>query len=114
MKYSEKLANSIREALVDVPNVEEKPMFGGLCFMVDDKMCICCTRGTEIMCRIGPDEFDKAVEKPGTRPMVHGGRSMKGYIYVDEAALIKKAEFDYWINTSLAYNKIAKSSKKIK
>jgi TfoX/Sxy family transcriptional regulator of competence genes len=112
MKYSEKLANRIREALVDIPNVEEKPMFGGLCFMVDDKMCICCTRGTEIMCRIGPDEFDKAVERPGTRPMVHGGRSMKGYVYVDEAALVKKSEFDYWVNTSLTYNKIAKSSKK--
>jgi TfoX/Sxy family transcriptional regulator of competence genes len=111
MKYSEKLANRIREALVEVPNVEEKRMFGGLCFMVDDKMCIC-IRETEIMCRIGPDEFDKAVEKPGTRPMVHGGRFMKGYVYVDETALTKKSEFDYWVNTSLTYNKIAKSSKK--
>jgi hypothetical protein len=92
----------------------KNPCLAAYVLMVDDKMCICCTRGTEIMCRIGPEEFDKAVEKTGTRPMVHGGRSMKGYVYVDEAALIKKAEFDYWINTSLAYNKIAKSSKKIK
>ena len=40
MAYNEKLANSIREALENLPLVEEKEMMGGLTFMVNDKMCV--------------------------------------------------------------------------
>lgn len=40
MAYDEKLANRIRGALSHLPAVEEKKMFGGLAFMVDNKMCI--------------------------------------------------------------------------
>jgi hypothetical protein len=46
MGYDEKQANRIREALIDAVNVTEKPMFGGLCFMVDDKLCICIRKPT--------------------------------------------------------------------
>jgi hypothetical protein len=38
MAYSENLVNGIREALADISNVEEKTMFQGLCFTVNDKM----------------------------------------------------------------------------
>ena len=51
MPYSESLANRVREALMDLPNVYEKKMFGGLTFMVNDKMCIG-IRNEEIKCRI--------------------------------------------------------------
>jgi hypothetical protein len=37
MAYNEQLSNRIREALENVPGVEEKHMFGGVCYMVDDK-----------------------------------------------------------------------------
>ena len=40
MAYNEKLADRIREALVDTPKTLEKQMFGGVCFMVDNKMCV--------------------------------------------------------------------------
>ena len=40
MAYSEKMAARIREALAGQKNIEEKKMFGGLCFMVNNKMCI--------------------------------------------------------------------------
>jgi hypothetical protein len=40
MPYNEKLANRVREALLNVPKVEEKFMFGGVCFMVNGKMCM--------------------------------------------------------------------------
>lgn len=110
MAYNEALLNRIREALVDVANVYEKSMFGGVCFMVDDKMCIC-VRQDEIMCRVGPDEYETALEKNGARPMIHGGKTMKGYVYAEAIALKNQKDFDYWIDRSLEYNKIAKSSK---
>lgn len=40
MAFNEKIADRIREALVDQENVIEKHMFGGVCFMVNDKMCV--------------------------------------------------------------------------
>lgn len=113
MAYNEVLLNRIREALVDVTNIDEKLMFGGICFMVDDKMCIC-VKQDEIMCRVGPDEYETALEKTGAHPMIHGGKTMNGYVFVDADAITNRKDFDYWIDRSLEYNKTAKSSKKKK
>lgn len=111
MAYNEALLNKVREALMDLPGVEEKAMFGGVCFMVDDKMCIC-VKDTHMMCRVGIDEAENAVEQNGVSEMNHGGRIMKGYIYVEEPAWQRQADFDHWIDVSLAFNKVAKASKK--
>ena len=35
MAFDEKLVDRIRESLVDIKKVEEKNMFGGVCFMVN-------------------------------------------------------------------------------
>lgn len=111
MAYSEKMADRIREALVGQKNIEEKKMFGGLCFMVNDKMCIGVNQD-EIMCRIDPDVYDEAVERNGARPMDFTGRPMKGYVFVSENGIKKKSDFDYWIQLCLDFNKKAKASKK--
>jgi len=110
MAYNENLADRVREALADLPQVEEKKMFRGVCFMVDGKMCICIS-GDELMCRVGPDLHEEALEKNGTRAMVMRGKVLKDYIYVDEDAIRSKSEFDYWVNHCLAFNKFAKASK---
>lgn len=62
MSYNEKLADRIRVRLAEVPKVEEKFMFGGVCFMVKGKMCIGIVKD-EMMCRIGPDAYETALEK---------------------------------------------------
>jgi TfoX/Sxy family transcriptional regulator of competence genes len=73
MAYNEKLSDRIREALIDVPLIEEKRMFGGACYMVDGKMCIGVVKN-EIMCRIGPDIYQEALEKRGCREMDFAGK----------------------------------------
>ena len=113
MPYSEKLAARIREALSHVKKLEEKNMFGGVCFMVNDKMCIGVNLD-EIMCRIDPDAEDEAMKRPGARPMDFTGRPMKGYVFVHEDAIKKKSDLDYWINLCLEFNPKAKASKKKK
>ena len=111
MPYSERLVNIIREALVDIPVVEEKKMFRGVCFMVNDKMCICIS-GNELLCRIGPEVYAEALEKAGTRAMIKNGKSIKDFVFVREDELKNQSDFDYWIDLSLAFNKYSKSSKK--
>jgi TfoX/Sxy family transcriptional regulator of competence genes len=111
MAYNEKLANRIRESLVDVKKVKEKQMMGGLTFMVNDKMCVGIFKD-ELMCRIDPEIQEDALSMPGSRIMDFTGRPMKGYILVDEPGIKSKKQFDYWINLCLDFNKRAKSSKR--
>jgi TfoX/Sxy family transcriptional regulator of competence genes len=111
MAFNEKLAERIREVLVEIPDVEEKHMFGGSCFMVKGKMCIGVIKD-DMMCRIDPVQEEASLEKEGCRPMDFAGRPMKGYVYVSEEGLKTRKAFDYWIALCLDFNSRAKASKK--
>ncbi len=113
MAYNEQLTNHIRQALADIDNVEEKVMFGGICFMVNDKMCMGVMKD-EMMCRIDPDKYDEALEMKGCRAMDFNGKVMKGFIFVDEYGMKTKSNFKYWINLCLEFNPKSKSSKRKK
>lgn len=113
MAYNEKLADRIREAVANLPNVMEKFMFGGVCFMVNGKMCVGVVKD-EMMCRINPDIYEAALEKEGCREMVFTGKPMRGYVYISDEGMKTKREFDYWINLCLEFNSQAKAAKKRK
>lgn len=112
MSFDEKLADRTREIISRThKKVLEKRMFGGLCFMVNDKMCV----GVEkerLMVRLDPELYDEVIEKEGCKPMDFTGRIMKGFVFVDIEALNTKKKLEYWIDLALEYNKIAKPSKK--
>ncbi len=110
MAYDEQLANRIREALVDQPDVEEKKMFRGICFMVNGKMCLCAS-GDEMLSRIGPDDFEQALETNGCRGMIRNGKPLKDFVFVGPEAMRTQQQFDYWINKALVFNKYAKAIK---
>ncbi len=114
MAYNEKLADRVREIIASAEkNIEEKKMFGGLCFMVNDKMCVG-VQQNNLMLRIAPEKFEESLEKTGCRPMEFGGRTMTGFVYVDESVLNTKKKLETWMKLPLEYNKIAKPSKKKK
>jgi len=110
---NEELTQRVREALADVPKVKEKKMFRGITFMVNSKMCVS-VGDEELMCRIDPEIFDEALEKNGARPMIHGERVMKGFVFVHQSAISRKKDFDFWIKLSLEFNKKAKATRKKK
>ena len=111
MAYDEKLADRIREALTDIPRVEEKKMFRGVTFMVNGKMCVTVS-GDEMMCRIDPEIQNEALKKKGSRIVIMKGRQMMGWIKVSEEGFKNKKDFDYWIKLCLDFNAKAKASKK--
>ena len=111
MAFNGTLSDRIREALSELPEVSEKYMFGGVCYMVNDKMCIG-VAGDEMMCRIGEDAYEAALMKPGCREMVFTGKPMKGYVFVSDEGMRTKKDFNYWIDLCLAFNPKAKASKK--
>ena len=114
MAYNENLADRVREIIsVTHKNIEEKKMFGGLCFMVNDKMCV----GVEqerLMVRLDPAWSDEVLERDGVKPMDFTGKIMKGDVFVDIETLKTKSALNYWLQLALEFNKKAKSSKKKK
>ncbi|MGJ4788121.1 TfoX/Sxy family protein [Leptospira koniambonensis] len=111
MAINEKTAERVRKALIKQKEVEEKKMFGGICFMVNGKMCVC-VRDEELMFRIDPKDYESVLEKKKARPMVHNGNLMKGFLYVNVEDIKPEKEFGYWIGLALDYNKTAKAAKK--
>ena len=95
MPYNEKLADRVREIIaLTNKKVEEKKMFGGLCFMVDDKMCVG-VESERMMVRLDPAVFDEAIEKEGCGPMDFTGKVMKGFVFV--GADVLKTKKSNWI-----------------
>ena len=111
MAFDEKLVDRIRESLVDAKKVEEKNMFGGVCFMVDGKMCIGVVKD-EMMCLIDPEMDASVLEKNGCRKMDFTGKPMKGYVFVAHEGMKTKKAFEYWVDLCLEFNSKAKASKK--
>lgn len=111
MAYDEKLSDKIREALQNAPNTTEKYMFGGVCFMVNDKMCVGVVKD-EMMCRIDPEMDEIVLEMNGCRRMDFTSKPMKGYVFISEEGMKTQKAFNYWIDLCLIFNSKAKQSKK--
>jgi len=120
MAYNEYLADRIRRLLYEKGvNFSEKKMMGGLCFMVNNKMCcgIHFDKKREIdllMARIGEDASPEALEKEGCLPMDFTGRPMKTYVFITQDGMDMEEDLDYWIQLCLDFNPLAIASKKRK
>ena len=112
MPYDEHLGDRIR-ALLKQKKVrfEEKKMMGGLCFMVNDKMCVGIVKN-ELMARVDPGIYDKIVGKKGSHEMDFTGRPMRGFVFVSPQGIDLDKDLEYWIDLCLTYNPKAKASKK--
>ena len=114
MAYDIFLADRIRAALkVNRVSFEEKQMMGGLCFMVNDKMCVGIIKN-DLMVRIDPDIYEEQLQVKGCKIMSFTGRPMKGFVLVEPEGIDTESELNYWIKLCLDFNPKAKSSKKRK
>ena len=86
---------------------------GGLCYLLDDKMLAGIVKD-QVMARINPDFYSEALEKEGCNEMNFTGSAMKGFVFLDEDAVVSDEDLGYWIDKCLEFNPLAKSSKKKK
>ena len=113
MNYDIKLADRVRQYLITIPDIdiEEKKMFRGLTFMVNNKMCVSVS-GKNLMCRFDPELQDKVAGRKGFQTMIMKGSVYKGYCYVSPEGIQTIKDFEFWINLCLNFNGKAKSSKR--
>lgn len=112
MAYDEKLAARVRGFFQRrKAKFAEKPMMGGLCFLVADKMCV----GVEkerLMVRLDPEIYEAALKRKGCGPMDFTGRPMRGFVFVKHEGYSTDRDLTSWLELALAFNPKAKSSKK--
>ncbi|MCG8578260.1 MAG: TfoX/Sxy family protein [Flavobacteriales bacterium] len=114
MAFDEYLGERIEGVLTKRKvSFEAKKMMGGLCFMVDDKMCVGVVKD-QLMARINPDIYEESLQKEGCNEMNFTGRAMKGYVFLEPTALDNEEDLEYWVDLCLEFNPLAKSSKKKK
>jgi TfoX/Sxy family transcriptional regulator of competence genes len=95
------LVERVREALADLPVTEQK-MFGGVCFMLNGNMLVGASpRG--LMVRVGKDGHAQAVARPHAKPMEQGGRTMAGYVVVDNEGVARKRDLDAWLALAVSH-----------
>lgn len=118
MAYDEYLADRIRRIFKQKNTpFEEKRMMGGLCFMVDGKMCVGAdkdkrTNKNRLMARLGEHVYEDALNKPGCSYMDITGKPLTGFVLVGEEAIDQDSDLEYWIQLCLDFNPLAKRSKK--
>ena len=99
MAYDERLAARVRRLLADRTDVHERPMFGGLTFMLGGHMC-CGVNRDELIVRLDPAREDHALASPHARPMDLTGRPMSGFITVSPDGL-KGSALRRWVRQAV-------------
>lgn len=103
MAYQEQLADRLRIALTDHDGIEEKKMFGGICMMKRGNM-LCGTSNDDFMFRVGAEQVEEALTRPGARHVQLGGnRPMSGFVWV-AADAIEGEKIDEWIKLVDRFN----------
>lgn len=111
MAYSEYLADRVRHSLKENKTLfDEKRMFGGLSFFVDDKLCVGVFK-EELLVRIAPENQEEYLQNEDCRLMDETGKSMKGFLMVSPEGIDMDDDLDKWVERCLAFNPRAKSSK---
>jgi TfoX/Sxy family transcriptional regulator of competence genes len=114
MAYNEKLADRVRAILAETTSqIDEKKMFGAVCFMVNGKMCVGVQKD-QLMVRLNPAMVETLVDQEDCMPMDMNGKVMKGFVLVELNALNTNRKLEHWLKLALEYNPLAKAAKKKK
>lgn len=99
------LVERLRDRLCAEPTLREVKMFGGLAFMVNERMVLATRPGGDLLLRIDPSERAELLSRPGAEPADMAGRSMgDNWMVVAVEALDGDDVLHEWIGVALAFN----------
>ena len=102
MALDQALIARVRDAITEQAfqrqlTLREKHMFGGLAFMLNDKMA-CGVINGDLMVRVGPAAYEGALAHQHTRPMDFTGRPMRGYVFIAARGCHSPTSVAYWVH----------------
>lgn len=95
------LADRVRNVLPP-SHASEKPMFGGITFLVNGNM-LCCVSRHGLMVRVGKEAEAEALARPHARPCLGAGRPMVGFILVEPKGIDREADLASWVAMARRY-----------
>jgi TfoX/Sxy family transcriptional regulator of competence genes len=101
--FDEELADRIRELMARERGVTERRMFGGLAFLVGGHMAVSASGQGGLLVQVDPDQTERLVGREHVRRFEMRGRSMDGWLRVDDAGLRTKRQLAGWVTRGVAY-----------
>lgn len=102
MAFDEALAGRIRAALARRKNVEERKMFGCICFLINGNALAGVWKDS-LIARVGPDGYEDALTEPHVREFDITGRPMKGWVVVGPEGVRGDDQLTDWIQRAVKF-----------
>ncbi len=102
MAYNEELAERVRFAMLGIPNLTEKKMFGGLSFLYLGKMTLGVVKD-DLAVRVVSSKMNETMQHSNVRPMDFTKTPMKEFVYVSEGGFASEEQLMHWINLALEH-----------
>ena len=111
MPFDETLANRIRDALARRKNVEERKMFGCICFLINGN-ALAGVWKDRLIARLGPDEGEAALREPHVRVFDITGRPMRNWVAVGPEGVEDDDQLKIWIERAMKFVKASPAKDK--
>jgi hypothetical protein len=102
MAFDETLADRIRDALARTKNVEERKMFGCVCFLLDGNALVGVWKD-RLIARLGPAEGEAALREPHVRAFDITGRPMRKWVAVEPEGVEADEQLHDWVQRAMEF-----------
>src|SRR5947209_5826747 len=104
MAFDESLAARIRDAVSRKKGVEEKKMFGCLCFFLNGN-ALAGVWKDRLIARLGPDEGEAALRESHVRAFDITGRPMRNWVAVGPEGVGGDDQLKEWVERAMKFVK---------
>jgi TfoX/Sxy family transcriptional regulator of competence genes len=102
MAFDERLAERIREQLKRKKGIEEKRMFGGICFLLHGNLLVGVWKDS-LIARVGAESADDLLLEPHVKAMDITGKPMKGWLMIVPEGIAEDDALKKWIQRAQAF-----------
>jgi TfoX/Sxy family transcriptional regulator of competence genes len=102
MPFDESLASRIRDALARKKNIDEKKMFGCVCFLLNGNALVGVWKD-RLIARLGPDEGEAAMLESHVRAFDITGKAMRKWVAVEPEGVEDDEQLKDWIERAIKF-----------
>ena len=102
MAFDENLAVRIRTVLARKKNIDEKKMFGCVCFFLNGNALVGVWKD-RLIARLGPDEGEAALREQHARAFDITGRPMRNWVAVEPEGVEDDEQLKDWIERATKF-----------
>lgn len=102
MPFDESLATRIRHALARKKNIDEKKMFGCICFLLNGN-ALAGVWKDRLIIRVGSDEGEAALREPRVRAFDITGKPMRNWVAVEPEGVEDDDQLKDWLQRAIKF-----------